>query len=459
MTTETRELRKSLGGLDTLLFTICALLFVDTVASMSSMGASAVSWYVILVLLFFIPYGLITAELGSTYPDQGGLYVWVKRAFGETWAARTSWIYWVNMALWMPSSLIFVAGMISQLFFPDLNLMWIIAIGILSTWLIVGLGLLNLDESKWIVNLASVFKVILILAIIIAGVVYELQGNAPVNDLSFASIKPVWGDALFFLPVLIFTMLGFELVSGAGGEMKNPKVDVPRAIIVSAIFIGVVYTFAIRSMLVVIPLDNLGLIDGLVDTFRAVFGENGVGGVLTVVFGLLALYSIFTQTFAWAIATARMTAEAGRDGDLPAYFGVMRKGNEAPLGALILTGVVSTTVLLIYGALAANAEDLFWTLFAFSSMLFFMPYAIMFPAFITLRRKDKDIEHPYKFPGNDLVALLFAILCEIIIIAGIIFFVWVPGEPVDWAYAGPILIGLVVTLVLGEILVWWAKKK
>jgi amino acid transporter len=459
MTIEPRELRKSLSGFDTLLFNICALLFIDTVAPMSAMGPSAITWYILLVILFFIPYGLITAELGSTYPDQGGLYVWVKRAFGEKWAARTSWIYWVNMALWMPSSLIFISGMLAQLFFPDLNLFWIIAIGILTTWLIVGLGLLNLDQSKWIVNLASIFKVVLIFAIIIAGIIYESKGNAPVNDLSFESIKPVWGDALFFLPVLIFTMLGFELISGAGGEMKNPKVDVPRAIIASAIFIGVVYTFAVRSMLVVIPLDNLGLIEGLVDTFRAVFGESGFGGVLTLVFGLIALYSIFTQTFAWAIATVRMTAEAGRDGDLPSYFGVVQQKNQTPLGALILTGVVSSAVLLIYGILATNAEDLFWTLFAFSSMLFFMPYAIMFPAFIALRRKDAGIERPYKFPGNNLVAFIFAVLCEIIILAGIVFFVWVPGEPVDWGYAGPILIGLVVTLVLGETLVWWVKRK
>ncbi len=85
-------------------------------------------------MLFFIPYGLITAELGTTYPEQGGLYIWVRNAFGERWAARTTWLYWINVALWMPSVYVLFAGMFAQLFIPDLSLWGQIAIGVLMTW-------------------------------------------------------------------------------------------------------------------------------------------------------------------------------------------------------------------------------------------------------------------------------------------------------------------------------------
>jgi len=461
MTTETPkkpQYKKVLGALDTFMFTICALLFVDTVAPMASMGSTAITWFVILVILFFIPYGLITAELGSTYPEQGGIYVWVKRAFGSKWGARTSWLYWVNMALWVPSSYIFLAGLFSQIFFPAMSLVWIVVLGLVFTWLMVFLGVINLGDSKWVVNVASVLKIILILAIILAGIIYQIKGGIPVNDLSVASITPVWGDALFFLPAIIFSLLGFEMMSGASEEMKNPARDVPRAIITAALFIGVVYTFAIRSMLVVIPLDNLGLISGMMDTFWAVFGQTGVGGVIAFVFGLFALYAIFAQTVTWAIGTVRTSAQAGQEGELPAFFGKLRRSNQSPIGSLIITGVVASIVLIIYGFLATNAEDLFWTLFAFSSMLFFMPYAILFPAFLVLRYKDKDVKRPYKVPGGNVLAFVLAIICEIIIVAGIVLFIWVPGEPVDWAYAGPILIGIAVTVILGEALLLFQRK-
>jgi amino acid transporter len=462
MTVETLkkpQYKKVLGALDTFLFTICALLFVDTVAPMASMGPTAITWFVIMVIIFFIPYGMIVAELGSTYPEQGGIYAWVKHAFGNKWGARTSWLYWVNMALWVPSSFILLAGIFSQLFFPDLSLIWIVILGLVFTWMMVFLGVINLGESKWVVNVASVLKIILILAIIIGGFIYVINGNTPNNDVSLGGLKPVWSDALFFLPAIIYSLLGFEMMSGASEEMKNPGRDVPRAIIGAALFIGVVYTFAIRSMLVVIPLDNLGLITGIMDTFWAVFGKSGIGGVISFIFGLFALYAIFAQTVSWAIGTVRTSAQAGQDGELPAYFGKLSAKNQTPIGSLILTGIVASLVVIIYGFLATNAEDLFWTLFAFSSMLFFMPYAILFPAFLTLRVKDKTQNRPYKVPGGNVLAFIMAIICEIIILAGIVLFIWVPGEPVDWVYAVPILIGIIVILVLGEILLLLQSRK
>jgi amino acid transporter len=452
------QYKKVLGALDTFLFTICALLFVDTVAPMASMGSTAITWFVILVILFFIPYGLITAELGSTYPEQGGIYAWVKRAFGSKWGARTAWLYWVNMALWVPASFILLAGLFFQIFFPDASLVWVAVLGLVFTWLMVFLGIINLGDSKWVVNVASVLKIVLILAIIIAGIIFQLKGGVPANDVSLKGIMPVWNEGLTFLGAIIFSLLGFEMMSGASEEMKNPARDVPRAIITAALFIGVVYTLAIRSMLVVMPLENLGLIYGMMDTFWGVFGQSGVGGTIAFVFGLFAIYAIFSQTASWAIGTVRTSAQAGQDGELPAYFGKLRRSNQAPVGSLILTGAVASLVLIIYGILAANAEDLFWTLFAFSSMLFFMCYAILFPAFVALRLKDKATGRPYKVPGGNVLPFILAIICEVVIIAGIVLFVWTPGTPVDWAYAGPILIGVVATIVIGEVLLLFHRK-
>src|SRR5512133_3198830 len=128
---------KALKIFDMTLFTVCAIMVIDTLAASASIGASSITWWVITLVLFFIPYGLITAELGSTYPEEGGIYIWIKHAFGEKWAARSTWYYWINVALWMPSVYILFAGMFAQLFFPEMNLWWQIAIGVIMTWITV----------------------------------------------------------------------------------------------------------------------------------------------------------------------------------------------------------------------------------------------------------------------------------------------------------------------------------
>lgn len=56
-----------------------------------------------MLIFFFLPYGLISSELGTTYEGDGGLYDWVKRAYGKKAGARAAWYYWINFPIWMAS--------------------------------------------------------------------------------------------------------------------------------------------------------------------------------------------------------------------------------------------------------------------------------------------------------------------------------------------------------------------
>lgn len=155
----------------------------------------------------------------------------------------------------------------------------------------------------------------------------------------------------------------------------------------------------------------------------------------------------------------RTAAEAANEGELPAIFGQLHPVHKTPVSAFIITGVVSTVVIVLYGLLAGSAEELFWTLFAFSSIVFLLPYLALFPAFLKLRSSDPDTPRPYRLPGGKAVAWLAAVLCELFILQAIIFFIWVPGEPLDWAYAGPVLIGVLITVIVGEGLLLLAKAR
>jgi amino acid transporter len=431
---------------------------MDTLAPSAAIGTSSISWWLITLVLFFIPYGLITAELGSTYPEQGGLYVWVKNAFGEKWAARTTWLYWINVALWMPAVYVLFAGMFAQLFYPDMTLWMQIGIGVIMTWITVGIGTMSLEVGKWVPNLGAIFKALIMVVIGVAAFIFAGK-HGVANDLSFKALLPTWDAGLFFLPVIVYNFMGFELMSGAGDEMENPGKDIPRAIITSGLLITVFYLMGTVGMLMALPVEELGLVSGILDTLWALLGTTGIGGVVVFILGIGALFSFLANMVTWTIGANRTAAEAADEGELPAIFGKLHPVNKTPVSAFIITGIVSTVVIVLYGFMAGNAEDLFWTLFAFSSMVFLLPYLAMFPAFLKLRKSDPDRERPYRVPGGQGFATVLVVVCMLFIVQAIVFFVWVPGEPIDWSFAGPVLGGVVLTLIVGEILLAVAKDK
>ncbi len=448
--------KKVMKSLDMTLFTVCAILVIDTLAPSAAIGPASISWWIITLVLFFIPYGLITAELGTTYPEQGGLYVWVRRAFGEKWAARSTWCYWINVALWMPSVYVLFAGIFSQLFFPELNLWAKIAIGIVMTWVTVGIGVISLETGKWFPNIGAFFKAAIMIVIGVAAFAYAAQ-HGVANDLSFKAVLPAWDAGLAFLPVIVYNFMGFELMSGAGGEIENPGRDIPRAIITAGVFIAVFYLLGTVGMLMAVPLDKLGLVSGIIDTLHAVLGDAGVGGAMVTLLGIGALYALLANMVTWTMGANRTAAQAAAENRLPAVFGALHPTYKTPVGAFVITGLVSTAVMVLYGFMAGSAEDLFWTLFKFSSIIFLLPYLAMFPAFLKLRQSEPEARRPYQVPGGRVVAVIMAVLCELFIVQAVVFFVWVPGQPLNQDTL-PILLGTVVTLLVGEILLWLTAR-
>jgi amino acid transporter len=450
--------KRVLRSLDITLFTVCAILVIDTLAPSAAIGPSALTWYVITLVVFFIPYGLMTAELGAAYTEQGGLYVWVKRAFGERWAARSTWLYWINVALWMPSVYILFASMFSQLFFPDLSLWPQIGIALVMTWITVWIGTLATDTGKWVPNLGALLKAGIMITIGVGAFIFALR-NGVANDLSLPNLVPSLDVGLAFWPVIIYNFMGFELMSGAAEEMKNPGRDIPRAIIISGVLIAAIYLLGTLGILLALPQEELGLVSGIIDTLRKLFGESGLGGLVVTLLGIGALYTLLANMVTWTMGANRTAAEAAAESELPAVFGRLHPVHQTPSGAFIITGLVSSVVIVLYGFMAGSAEDLFWTLFAFSSMIFLMPYLALFPAFVRLRRVDAATPRPYRFPGAAWFGVLMAVICELFIAAAIVLFVYTPGQPFDLAYAGPILVGVVITLAVGELLLALARRR
>jgi amino acid transporter len=350
------------------------------------------------------------------------------------------------------------AGVFSQLFFPDLSLPWIIGIGIVMTWITVLVGIITLEVGKWVPNLGAILKALIILVLGFGGIIFAFRYGVA-NDLSLKAMLPTWDVGLMFLPVIVYNFLGFELMSGAGDEMKNPARDIPKSILTAGALIAFFYLFATIGMLLALPLEQLGLVSGIVDTLKAVLGTSTFASVVVTTLGIGALYTFFANMVTWTMGANRTAAQAAKEGTLPEVFGKLHPVNKTPVGAYIITGIVSSLVVIVYGFLAGSNEDLFWTLFAFSSIIFLLPYLILFPTFLKLRASDPDTKRPYKFPGGRVFGWIMSIICMLFVIQAIVFFLWLPGTPMDWAYANPILIGVLVTLLIGEVLLLTSRKK
>ena len=106
---EKRKLVKSLGHLDMVFFTVCAIVGLDLLGQAASYGAQAFTWVVVLVVLFMFPYALLMAELGTAFPQEGGPYEWMKLTWGRLAAGIGAVLYWVTNPFWVGGSLCFIA--------------------------------------------------------------------------------------------------------------------------------------------------------------------------------------------------------------------------------------------------------------------------------------------------------------------------------------------------------------
>ena len=445
-----------MGVRDMTLFTVSAILLLDTLAASASIGVSSIFWWTLLGVVFFVPYGLISAELGTTYPEQGGIYAWVRDTFGKRWGTRVTWFYWLNTAMWNASVLVLFAGVFAQMFAPGLSLAAKLAIAIGLNWLIIYFNYASLSVGKWIPNVGATLKMVTFVALIGAGIAFAMRAEvALANDFSLDAFIPEWGSSTQYISTIIYGMLGFELMSSASEEMKNPKRDVPRAILTSGIVIFLAYVLGTFAILAAVPIDDIDLVEGLVDTLRQLFGTSSIGVAAATLFGVFALFTFFSNTTTWALGANRAAAEAAIDGELPNFLAKEHATHGTPVGAAFTMGTIVTIILVTYGLLAGSNEDLFWKLFAASAVLFLMPYVGAVAAFLRARRTDPDRERPFRVPGGMPLAIVITSVCIFILLTSILLFMYVPGAGFDW----PVVFGSLAAIVLGEIAIRYAEHE
>jgi amino acid transporter len=453
-----------------ILFSVAAIMLLTQVPITAKEGPPVLFWTVVLLIFFFVPYGLMTAELGSTYADTGGIYSWVQRAFGGFWGTQVSWWYWINVGIWLPSVYLMFATLLGQTFDFKVGFWWTVAMAVALIWINYAINVITLDTSKWITNVAAIVTVAIMLLIGVLGLIRVLTDGSA-TEWTGESMVPFRTEdgwtSMVLLGVVVYNFLGFELMSSASEEMRDPQRDVPRSIFASGLLIAVFYLIAIVGMLFLLPTDGFNRTNGLFRVLEEGIGSSGVAGAAVMILSVGALYCFFAALVPWTIGANRAAAEAARRGDLPPVLAATSKRFRTPVAAATATALVGTFFTIGYGLVmewsaSPKVETLFWNLFAFSTLVFLLSYLVMAAAFLKLRYSDPDAPRPYRVPGGMVGAWITSTLVFGFIVAAMVFFMWWPGARWDrQGYQNYVLqvgIGMAVVLLVGVLIAMIAPR-
>ena len=408
---ERRKFRRSVGRLDTAFLMLAAIIVLDTLGAVSSYGAQSFTWLIVMIIFFLVPYGLLTAELGTAFPEEGGPYVWVKLAFGRMAAAVVSVMYWVDNPIWLAGTLAITAMATFSTFFVNLSLTWEYIFGLLFVWAGIASVIMALKFGKWVASIGAIVRVALMAFFTLTVLIYA--GEHGVHGFGGGAFKPTWIVFLAAAPILIFNLEGFELPSAASEELVNPKKDVPFAVLRSGIATVLFYGLPILAILLVLPPSQLSNVSGFVDAVQTVFivygGHltssgavlTGAGKVLGDIVAVGVIFGLLSSAVVWLIGSDRTQAVAGYDGAAPRALGYFSKRLGTPIAVNLLSGVVSTIVLVLALTLTSgNAAKYFTVTLGLVISMVTITYVLIFPAVIKLRYKYPDVERPYRIPGG-----------------------------------------------------------
>ena len=442
---EKQKLRREFKYLDMIFYTLAALIGLDTIGAFASFGAQSFTWLIISAITFLVPYALLTAELGSTFTQEGGMYEWCKMAGGRFFAALAAMMYWVSNPLWLGGTLAVGAiAAIKSFWFGSLNYQIggtvasdaavEILIAFIFVWGTIWCAILSLRVGKYLSVFGSYLKLGLLVVFALLAMLFLVGGHSKGGSLNFADLVPTNFFLIVssILPVLIFQWQGFEVQNGAGEEMENPQRDVPRSIIRAGIVAVVAYAAFLITILLVLSKDQLSNVGSFLTAFKAVDVVLGplaipMGWIVALAFALALASSGGT----WIMGADRTYAISALDRTAPLIFGRFSGRYGTPIAVNIMSGIMATiamvAAILVNAFGSGNITSLFAIVLGFVISTATIAYLFIFPSFLILRYKYPNVPRVYRVPGGMPGAWIVTLLPFAYALVAVVF-ILVPGS-------------------------------
>jgi glutamate:GABA antiporter len=461
------RLTRALTLRDLVLFHFAAVLGITWVATAAKAGPSSLTLWLLAGLLFFIPQGLAVIQLSSSYPDEGGIYAWTKREFGEGHGFLCGWCYWINNVLYYPTLLLSSAVIATYVFglgesgLAD-NWIYVLPFALVALALAVVLNVVGLGTGKWLQNIGGISVYVPGLLLILLGV-YAALTKASANPLSLSQLKP----DLTNLPVLnlwatiAFAFAGLELSATMGQEIHNPRRNLPRSIYIAAPLVALVYICGTGSMLWLVPEKGINLVAGPLQGIANGMREFGNGWIWVAPAAAFCLtVSRIGGLGAWLTGSARVAFVVGLDRYFPSAFGRIHPRWHTPYVAIIVQAPLAMFFLLlsVLGK-GTSVEHAFLILLDMSLLVSFIPYIYLFICLIVHCWKNRRSDS-LLVPGGAAGALIGG-LCglAITVLAMVVSMVPPPGTANIWLHEAKLGGGALFLVLLGLFIYWRAKTR
>jgi len=404
--------RQVMGFRDLLLFYVITGISLRWIATAAAAGPSSIVIWIGAWLCFYTPLALSVLELSSRYPNEGGLYVWSKRAFGDFSGFMSAWTYWTSNLPYFPAVLYFAASNIlfmrqSNWQHLSHNATFYIIFSLLTLSAATLLNVVGLDVGKWLHNIGAIAMWVPVGIVIVMGFIAWHRYGSATHFTAHSMIPSTHFNDIIFWSVLTFAFGGSETASFMGEEIKNARRTIPLALLTAGITVTVCYILGTVCVLLALPSTEVNSLEGLVQAVSATSDRIGFPGVLPLVAFLIALSNI-GAVGAYLAAVARLPFVAGIDRFLPPAFGSLHPRWKTPWVAL-LTQFVLGVVFIFLGQAGTSVKGAYDVLVSMGVITYFIPYLYLFAAMIKLQGESAGPE-VIRVPGGKPMAIAVAVV-------------------------------------------------
>ena len=434
---------------DVVLFNISAIVGLRWLTTAASQfGLASLGLWLLAMIVFFLPSAVAVRELADIDPAAGGIYRWVRRAFGPLHGFVAGWGYWVNNLFYFPSLLVATAAIAAYAAGPRFvhlgdDPVFIAALSLAGLWLAVGVNVVGLQVGKRLQNLGG-YGTWLPALIFVLLAVWSAVTRGSATPLAARGLVPARFDlpSINLFATMTFAFAGLELAPTLGDEIHDAAPTLRRGVLLSGFAIVAMYVLGTGAMLVALPPDTVSITNGMPQATAALVQRLGAGWLAPVA-GLVAILLVLGNlggVGAWLAGSARLPYVAGVDGALPPAFGRIHPRWQTPHVGLLVQGAIAT-LFVIASLVGSSVKSAYLVLTQTTLILYFIPYLYLFATYLRLRRE--------RTPGTALVGLVGLAAVLLSIVLG---FVPPADEVHPWLYEGKVVGGVIGFMLLGVVL-------
>jgi len=459
---ERGELRRALGFGDLVLFFVVTGFSIRWVATAAAAGPSALVIWLLACATFYVPLMFCVIELSSRYPQEGGLYVWSRRAFGDFAGFMAGWTYWSCNLPYFPALLYFTAG--NAIFIGGTRWQhlsnssaYFISVSLIGLAVATALNVVGLDTGKWLHNLGAVATWVPALILVSIGLFAWARFGAA-TPITLATLVPsVNLRDIIFWSTIAFALAGVESGPVMGDEIRDARRNIPRALLLAGGLITVTYILATFCLLLALPREEVSELQGAMQAVEKAAGRLEIEGIAPIAAALIA-FSGLGGTGAWLAATSRLPFVAGIDRFLPTAFGRLHPRWGTPHVALLLQAFVAALFVFL-GQAGTSVKGAYDALVSMSVISYFIPFLFLFGSMIRLQKEAAGPE-AIRVPGGKPVAIALASLGFATTAVSIMLSVIPPENEPNKGLAVVKVVGLCTLLVaIGTAIFWRGNSR